>query len=145
MSEAIRQNGMRIDHFGIVVRSISEHIERYLSPLLGGAKRGPIIHDPLQRVNVCFLGTPDSGRIELIEPNGDDSPVAAFAKKRPGGFHHICFEVDDLDDSLFQCRKAQMVIVSAPNPAVAFDGRRIAFVMSRDSLLWELLEKQKDA
>jgi len=129
----------RIDHTGIIVRSIQEHFDRYLSHLFSSESLGPSIHDPLQKVNVAFIDVP-GGRIELVELTAPDSPVAEFAKKSPAGYHHICLEVDDLDKSLQECRKAYQVVVSAPQPAVAFDNRRIAFVAGRDRLLWELLE-----
>ena len=129
----------RIDHTGIVVRSIKEHYECYLSHLFPSESLGPTIPDPLQKVNVRFIDV-RGGRIELVEPATPDSPVTEFAKKFPAGYHHICLEVDDLDNSLEECRKAHQIVVSPPKPAVAFNNRRIAFVVGKDGLLWELLE-----
>jgi len=135
---------MRVDHYGIVVRNISRHIEQYLLPFFPADSLGPVIHDPLQKVNVCFLQL-SGGTLELIEPCHDDSPVSAILKRRPAGHHHVCLIVQHLDHVLEDCERAGMVIVSAPMPAVAFGGRRIAFVISRDSLLWELLEEERHA
>ena len=36
-------------------------------------------------------------KIELLEPLGEGSPIAAFLAKNPkGGMHHLCYEVDDI-------------------------------------------------
>jgi methylmalonyl-CoA/ethylmalonyl-CoA epimerase len=128
-----------VHHTGIVVRQILDHYQRYMAHLFPGNKLGPIIHDPLQKAKVAFIYT-ERGHIELVEPAGEDSPVKAISEKAQAGYHHICLETSDLDGHLKLCRAAGQFIISPPTPAVAFDGRRIAFVMGRDHLLWELLE-----
>ena len=104
---------------------------------------GRVIHDPLQRVQVSFFKPADSQNpvFELVEPADEDSPVNSFLRKRGGGFHHICYEVDDLDARLGEAQSAGLAVVSVPKPAVAFDGRRIAWVCSKNRLLMELLER----
>ena len=70
------------------------------------------------------------------------SPVSNFLKKG-GGLHHVCYEIDDLESGLREARGAGLVIVADPAPAVAFDGRRIAWVCSKKRLLVELLERNR--
>jgi len=131
---------MKFHHYGIVVKKIESHIEKYWSHLTEGALIGPVIEDPLQKVKVCFIdGT--NGRIELVEPTSENSPVAKVLKMGAATFHHICIEVPNLDEAMKDCRAKGMVIISDPKPAVAFAGRRIAFVVTRDLLVWELLEE----
>ena len=77
---------------------------------------------------------------ELVEPAGEVSPVSNFLKKR-GGLHHVCYEIDDLESGLREARSVGLVIVADPAPAVAFGGRRIAWVCSKKRLLMELLER----
>jgi len=132
---------MRIDHFGIVVKDIREHVRTHWPHWFSMDAFGPVIHDPLQKVRVAFLDLP-GGRLELVEPAAEDSPVAAILRRADASYNHICFEVPDLDAELKTCRRNGMIVVSSPQPAVAFDGRRIAFVLSRDGLLWELLEAE---
>ena len=79
---------------------------------------------------------------ELVEPASETSPVSNFLKKNRGGFHHVCYEVDGLESALLDARKVGLAIVSGPEPAVAFGGRRIAWVCSRSRLLMELLERR---
>ena len=79
---------------------------------------------------------------ELVEPASEASPVSNFLKKG-GGLHHVCYEIDDLESGLREARGVGLVIVSAPASAVAFDGRRIAWVCSKKRLLMELLERNR--
>lgn len=134
---------MKVHHFGIIVRDIKSHIDTYFktafAPTLSLENLTPIIHDPIQKVRVAFLEL-EGGRLELVEPASDDSPVSNLLKEKIALYHHVCFEVADLDAQLDRCRQAQMVILSPPQPAIAFNGRRISFVLGRDRLLWELLE-----
>ena len=104
---------------------------------------GEIIHDPVQQVRVSFFYPVDSRNpvFELVEPAADASPVSNFLKKQ-GGLHHICYELDDLEAALENARREGWGVASLPAPAIAFQGRRIAWVCSRTRLLVELLERQ---
>jgi len=131
-----------LHHLGFVVASISQTAEEFILAM-SASWDGQIIHDPLQRVRVAFF-TPPCERnpvYELVEPASETSPVSAFLKKG-GGLHHVCHEVDDLESGLLQARKVGFVIVSPPKPAVAFEGRRIAWACSKSRLLVELLERK---
>ena len=83
---------MKLHHIGIVVKNIQKslgelnqylHFESATVPSLVGS----------QKVNICFLKT-NNVFLELIEPAQENSPISDFVKKK-GGFHHLCFEVDD--------------------------------------------------
>ena len=128
-------------HVGYVVRSITEIGEDFAHSL-GATWDGAIIHDPLQEARVTFMrhGGPQSPAVELVEPAGENSPLHKFLGKG-GGLHHICYEVDSLDAQLEQSRAAGCLVVKNPLPAVAFGGRRIAWVYTRHKLLVEYLER----
>ena len=101
---------------------------------------GKIFHDPVQRVNVTFLSMPGTdAQMELVEPAGTQSPVLAFLDKG-GGLHHLCYEVENCEAAICSMRKRGSMIVKRPKPAVAFQGRRIAWVLTSEKLLIELLE-----
>lgn len=135
-------NGI-VHHLGFVVSSISAVAEEFAASM-SARWDGKVIHDPLQRVRVTFLSPADSRNpvFELVEPASEVSPVSNFLKKR-GGLHHVCYEIDDLESGLREARRAGVVIVAPPTPAVAFDGRRIAWVCSKSRLLVELLERKR--
>jgi len=132
-----------LHHIGFVVASIGEAAER-MTRLLRGAWDGKVVHDPCQAVRVTFLrqNSPGDPLLELVEPVSDDSHIGAFIKRHGAGLHHVCYEVDSLDEQLAASRAAGALIAREPLPATAFDGRRIAWVYTRDRLLLEYLERQ---
>jgi methylmalonyl-CoA/ethylmalonyl-CoA epimerase len=133
-------NGI-LHHLGFVVSSISAVAEEF-AVSISARWDGEIIHDPIQRVRVAFFSPADTRNpvFELVEPASDVSPVGNFLKKG-GGLHHVCYEVDDLESGLREARGVGLVVVADPAPAVAFGGRRIAWVCSKRRLLVELLER----
>ena len=84
-------------------------------------------------------------QIELVEPASDDSPVTKFLRERGGGLHHLCYEVQDLEQALAAFKSRGAVLAKRPLPAVAFDGRRIAWIVTTEKLLIELLEADNAA
>jgi methylmalonyl-CoA/ethylmalonyl-CoA epimerase len=128
-------------HLGFVVGSIADAAKGFAESLDANWD-ARIIHDPLQGVRVTFLRprAPQSPVVELVEPVGDNSPVSSFLK-RGGGLHHLCYEVENLEKQLETARSMGMLITKPPQPAVAFGGRRIAWVYTKQRLLMELLEK----
>jgi methylmalonyl-CoA/ethylmalonyl-CoA epimerase len=130
-----------LHHIGYVVASVAESAER-VTRSIQGAWDGRIIHDPIQAVHAAFLQqpSPSSALIELLQPAGQQSPVSAFLK-RGGGLHHLCFEVDHLEEQLEYIRSVGAVLLKKPVSAVAFDGRRVAWIYTPDKLLLEYLER----
>ena len=94
----------RLNHIGVATPSIEESV-RYYRDVMGATS----LHKPFdfeaQEVKVCFVDTPGENgtqgtQIELIEPLGPDSPIAKFLEKNPaGGQHHVCYEVEDIEDA----------------------------------------------
>lgn len=132
-----------LHHVGYVVASIAAARENF-SAVLGGAECSPISEDPIQRVRVAFLGAPGQPQIELIEPATPDSPVNKFLDGG-GGLHHLCYETGDLEEELIRQRTLGGVVIRKPRPAAAFEGRRIAWVVTSEKLVLEFLERRKPA
>ena len=128
-------------HVGFVVRSISSSAVSF-AEILQADWDHQVFHDPNQCVRVTFLKSRKEGDPlwELVEPAGDDSPVKSFAAKG-GGLHHVCYEVDDLKAALEEARARGAIITREPLPAVAFGGRRIAWIYTKHRLLIEYLER----
>ncbi len=132
--------GQRLHHIGFVVNSIRESAESFARSL-GATWDGNIIFDPIQKVRVTFLhgAHGHDSLIELVEPGGPDSPVSRFLNAG-GGLHHLCYEVDHLEQHLRFCKSTGTVVIRRPVPAVAFGGRRIAWALTKEKLLIEFLE-----
>ena len=79
--------------------------------------------------------------VELMEADGDDTPVGRFLLRRGPGIHHICFAVDDLDGTLSRCREAGIRLIDEA-PRIGAEGKRIAFLhpSSTGGILIELSE-----
>jgi methylmalonyl-CoA/ethylmalonyl-CoA epimerase len=132
---------LTLHHVGFVVADIVPAMEGFLVSL-NATWDQRVSEDPHQKVKVAFLTTrPEEPQIELIEPVGDRSPVRKFLLEKGGGLHHFCYETDDLKAELAAFRSRRAILVRPPLPAVAFDGRRIAWVLTRENLLVELLER----
>ena len=137
---AVTSEWLRLHHVGFVVSNIESAREDFARSL-NACSKSEIFHDPIQRVKVTFLSTQESdSQIELVEPASDDSPVRAFLE-RGGGLHHLCYEVEDCEAALASIRERRGMIVRRPRPAVAFEGRKIAWALTAEKLLIEFLER----
>lgn len=132
----------QLHHVGLVVSSIHDSVND-LAESMGADWDGKIIDDPLQVVRVAFLRCSGATGplLELVEPGGDDSPVLGFLR-RGGGVHHLCYEVEGLESQIQLTRSRGGIVVKPPLPAVAFEGRRIAWVYTKHKVLLEFLERQ---
>jgi methylmalonyl-CoA/ethylmalonyl-CoA epimerase len=130
-----------LHHVGFVVSSIREEIEGFADSV-AATWNGQIFEDPLQQVRVAFLqpASPGEAAIELVEPTEEGSRVSRFLENG-GGLHHVCYEVADLEEELRTARSRGGLVVRKPLTAVAFNGRRIAWVVTRHRLVIEYLER----
>ena len=136
-----------ISHIGIAVKNIEESLEKYR--LLTGVEPSDIHSVAEQKVKVAFFASgagSDSGspKIELVAPDGQDSPVARFIEKKGEGLHHICLLVDDIEKRLEELTKAGMKLIDE-SPRIGAEGDLIAFVHpgSTDGVLIELQERKR--
>jgi methylmalonyl-CoA/ethylmalonyl-CoA epimerase len=132
---------MIIDHIGVVVGSI-EAAAAYYTSHFGLREIGGRIVDPLQDVELQFLEDDTGARVELVRPLSGDSP-AARALKAGGGLNHICYRVADLEASVRSLVAKDAKVVREPLPAVAFDGRRVTFLYTRQRELIEIVEAER--
>ena len=92
---------MRLHHVGIVVDNIVEKAALYCNtvPIVFPTE---IIHDEIQQVRVAFADAGNGVAIEFIEPDGENSPVTR-ALRRGISLHHICYEVQDIEQAVHSC------------------------------------------
>jgi len=133
--------GFKLLHVGVAVPSLGPTTE-LLSNLFGYKVISGPFDDPIQKVTVNFLAKSDEdvAEIELIAPISEDSPIRSMLAKDGGGTYHLCFETSDIDGALIHAKKNGCIVVSSPVPAVAFQGRRIAWIYTRSRQLFELVE-----
>jgi methylmalonyl-CoA epimerase len=135
--------GFKLRHVGVAVPSLGPTTES-LSALFGYRVVSGPFDDPIQKVSVNFLAQSgkDVAEIELIAPLTDDSPIKSMLAKNGGGAYHLCFETADIDQALVHATNNGCIIVSPAVPAVAFNGRRIAWIYTRSRQLFELVEAE---
>jgi methylmalonyl-CoA/ethylmalonyl-CoA epimerase len=135
--------GFKLRHVGVAVPSLGPATET-LATLFGYRVVSGPFDDPIQKVSVNFLTKSDNDatEIELIAPLSEDSPITSMLAKSGGGAYHLCFETSDIDQALVHAKNNGCMIVSPPVPAVAFGGRRIAWIYTRSRQLFELVEAE---
>lgn len=116
-----------VDHVGIAVLSLATAVPLY--ERLTGASGSRPERIESQRVTVVFVGE-GAGRLELIEPFGEESPVGRFLQKRGPGLHHLAYRVDDVDSALRSLVAAGFEAID-PTPRPGADGHRVAFLHPR--------------
>ena len=95
---AIRGLG-KIHHVALIVASIETALELWRDML--GLELETIMDIEHDRVRIAFLGVGES-KIELVEPTDDTTGVARFLAAKGEGFHHVCFEVPNLAETLLR-------------------------------------------
>ena len=129
-------------HVGVAVPDIGPAASTLESLFAYHVVSGPF-DDPIQKVTVNFMKQADQDivEIELIAPLTEDSPIRAMLNKNGGGVYHLCFQTNDMEAALTHVKSKGCIVVSVPQPAVAFGGRRIAWFYAPTKQLFELVEE----
>ena len=96
--EQIRRLG-RVHHVAVVVRDMAPALRFWRDAL--GLELEVVEDMEHDRVRIAFLPVGES-KIELVEPTDDTTGVARFLEKSGEGFHHVCFEVANLAETLLR-------------------------------------------
>src|SRR5262249_46806044 len=96
---------------------------------------------PRQTAYVQFLSIPGADHyLELVAPDGAASKLMK-ASRAGVPLNHLCYSTPGIEDALGKLAAAGALMVQDPVPAVAFGGRRIAWILSPDQMLTELVER----
>jgi methylmalonyl-CoA/ethylmalonyl-CoA epimerase len=133
--------GFSFAHVGVAVPDVAKALPVYENVFGYRLLSGPF-DDPIQRVTVCFLGNGDADdvEVELVAPLGDDSPVKRLLA-RGGGAYHVAYYVDDIARWTAEARAKGCVLLGEPVPAVAYGGRKIAWLYLPSRQLVEVIER----
>ncbi len=127
----------KLNHVAIAVNDIEGALGFWRDAL--GLALDHIEEVPSQKAVVAFIPVGES-EVELVKPTTDDSGVAKFLAERGGGMHHLCFEVDDLDEMLAGLKAKGVRLIN--DTPTELPGRKLAFVhpKSTGGVLVELYE-----
>jgi len=120
----------RLNHVAIAVPELESACAQYRDGL--GAQVSEPLPQPDHGVTVVFVDL-DNTRIELLEPLGDDSPIAGFLQKNPnGGIHHVCYEVADIRAAAERLRRQGARVLGDGEPRTGAHGKPVLFLHPKD-------------
>lgn len=120
----------RLNHIAIAVPDLTAASAKYRDLL--GAHVGQPQLLPEHGVTVVFIDTGNT-KVELLEPLGNTSPIAAFLDKNPsGGMHHICFEVSDIRAAVATLSAGGARVLGDGSPKTGAHGRPVLFLHPKD-------------
>ena len=120
----------RLNHVAIVVPDVAAASETYKN-ILGAVVSAP--EDlPEHGVTTIFVELPNT-KIELLQPLGEDSPVAKFLERNPaGGMHHVCYEVEDIIAARDSLVASGARILGDGEPKIGAHGKPVLFLHPKD-------------
>lgn len=129
---------MKFHHIGIACFDINDSKAFYE---FIGYEASEVKDDPIQDIRICFLRKEGAPMLELLAPIDENSPVNRILNTQGVTPYHICYEVEDMEQTMTFLRKQQKFVrISKPAPACAIDDRRVCFMFRKDVGLIELVE-----
>jgi methylmalonyl-CoA/ethylmalonyl-CoA epimerase len=120
----------KIEHLGLAVNNLDEAIPLYEKLLQTTCYKTESVSS--EGVNTAFFQIGEA-KIELLEANNQNSPIAKFLSKRGEGFHHVAFEVDDIEEELARLQKLDFILLHL-SPKEGADNKRIAFLHPKSTM-----------
>lgn len=119
-----------LNHVAIAVPDVKAAGAMYREKF--GADVSDAVPQPDHGVTTVFVDLGNT-KIELLEPLGEDSPIAGFLAKNPkGGIHHICIEVDDIGAAAEQVKAHGVTITGTGEPRIGAHGKPVVFLHPKD-------------
>ncbi len=136
LPETVRRIG-RVHHVALIVRSIDDSLGLWRDAL--SLELETVMDIPSDHVRIAFLGVGES-KIELVEPTDTSTGVARFLESKGEGFHHVCFEVPNLAETLLRLEIDGIELIDSA-PRKGAEGP-VAFLHPRSchGVLVELIE-----
>ncbi len=120
----------RLNHVAIAVRNIAAASALYRDKL--GAAVSQAVPQPEHGVTTVFVTLPNT-KIELLEPLGENSPIAKFLERNPdGGIHHLCYEVEDIRAARDRLKREGARVLGDGEPKIGAHGKPVLFLHPKD-------------
>ncbi len=125
-----------VDHIGYAVKDLVSAREFFKAL---GFDFSVEEEDLLRSVNVCVASDLRGSRIELLAPAKEKSPIDSYLKKIGPTPYHICYETDNMDDSISELTKIGFTLLSKPEISVPLKGS-VCFLYEAEIGLIELIK-----
>lgn len=120
-----------INHIAIASPDLNQAVKFYRDTL--GALVSSPQSLPEHGVTVVFVELGES-KVELLEPLGENSPIAAFLEKNPnGGMHHICYNVANILEAKDSLVRQGLRILGDGQPKIGAHGNPVLFLHPKDA------------
>ena len=120
----------RLNHVAIAVKDLAAATATYRDVL--GAEVSAPLPQPEHGVTVVFINLPNT-KIELLEPLGENSPIAKFLERNSdGGIHHICYEVADVRVARDTLKAGGARVLGDGEPRIGAHGKPVIFLHPKD-------------
>ena len=120
----------RLNHVAIAVPDLAAASAVYRDTLGAAVTAAQAL--PEHGVTVVFIDLGNT-KVELLEPLGENSPIAAFLEKNPaGGMHHVCYEVDDILAARDRLKVSGARVLGDGNPKIGAHGKPVLFLHPKD-------------
>ena len=131
---------MKIDHIAIAVNDVEASAKVYQKAL--GIDEIEFETVESEGVKVAIIPM-ENGRIELMQPTKDDSPIKKFLDKKGPGLHHMALETDNIDDEVERMEGCGVQFLGKVRPGSA--GTKVTFIhpKSLEGVLAELCSHPK--
>lgn len=131
---------MKIDHIAIAVNNVEESAKRYKEALGVDNVEFETIETEGVKVAIIHL---ENGRIELMEPTNESSPIKKFLNKKGQGLHHMALETDNIEEEIDRMEGCGVQFLGKIRPGSA--GTKVTFIhpKSLDGVLAELCAHPK--
>ena len=131
---------MKIDHIAIAVNDVEVSARVYQKAL--GIDKIEFETVESEGVKVAIIPM-ENGRIELMQPTKDDSPIKKFLDKKGQGLHHMALETDDIDGEVERMEGCGIQFLGKVRPGSA--GTKVTFIhpKSLEGVLAELCSHPK--
>ena len=131
---------MKIDHVAIAVNDVEKSAEVYQQAL--GVDNVEFETVESEGVKVAILHL-ENGRVELMQPTNDTSPIRKFLDKKGEGLHHLALETDNIEGEVERMEGCQIQFLGQIRPGSA--GTKVTFIhpKSLHGVLTELCSHPK--
>ena len=131
---------MKIDHIAIAVNDVEVSAKVYQKAL--GIDEIEFETVESEGVKVAIIPM-ENGRIELMQPTKDDSPIKKFLDKKGQGLHHMALETDDIESEVERMEGCGIQFLGKVRPGSA--GTKVTFIhpKSLEGVLAELCSHPK--
>ncbi|MCV0372716.1 MAG: methylmalonyl-CoA epimerase [Nitrosarchaeum sp.] len=114
---------MKIDHIAIAVNNVEESAKIYQVAL--GVDDVEFETVETEGVKVAILHL-ENGRIELMQPTNDNSPIKKFLDKKGQGLHHLALETDNIEGEVSRMEGCGIQFLGNIRPGSA--GTKVTFI-----------------